>query len=98
MTVGRRISELRLMKGESLQEVAAAAGVSKTHIWQLEKGRTDNPSMALLTRLADHFRVSIRYLIDEDIEAHDGNEDLARMFRQARALDDHDRRVLDDML
>ncbi len=98
MSLGRRIRELRLAKGESLQNVADAVDVSKAHIWELEKGRTDNPSMALVTRLADHFGVSIRYLVDEAIEAPDADEDLARMFRQARALDEHDRRVLDDML
>jgi transcriptional regulator with XRE-family HTH domain len=98
MTIGRRISELRLARGESLQDVAESVGVSKAHIWELEKGRTDNPSMALVTRLADHFAVSIRFLVDEDIKAPDADDELARMFRQARELDAHDRRVLDDML
>lgn len=98
MSLGRRIAELRLARGESLQDVADAVEVSKAHIWELEKGRTDNPSMALVTRLADHFEVSIRYLVDEDIDAPDAEDDLARMFRQARALDPHDRKVLDDMI
>ena len=98
MTLGSRIAALRLGRGESLQDVATAVGVSKAHVWELEKGRTDNPSMGLVTRLADHFGVSIRSLVDEDIEAEDADEQLARMFRQARALDDGDRQVLDDML
>src|SRR5215207_3368420 len=78
-----RISELRLNSRQSLQDVANAVGVSKAHIWELEKGRTDNPSMALVTRLADHFGVSIRYLVGEDVDA---DEELARMFRQASNL------------
>lgn len=98
MTIGQRIRELRLSRDESLQDVAVAVGVSKAHIWELEKGRTDNPSMGLVTRLADHFGVSIRSLVDEDIDAADADEDLARMFRQARALDERDRRSLDDMI
>ena len=98
MSIGLRIKQLRIDHDQSLQDVASAVGVSKAHIWELEKGRTDNPSMALVTRLANHFGVSIRYLVDEDIEAPDADEELARMFRQARDLDDHDRRVLDDML
>ena len=56
MSLGARLTRLRLDKGESLQQVADAVGVSKAHIWELEKGRTDNPSMALVTRLADLFR------------------------------------------
>ena len=98
MTIGRRINALRVGRNQSLQDVASAVGVSKAHIWELEKGRTDNPSMGLVTRLADHFGVTIRYLVDEDIEAPDADEALSRMFRQARALDDTDRQVLDDML
>lgn len=98
MTIGRRMKELRLAQAESLQDVASAVGVSKAHIWELEKGRTDNPSIGLVTRLADHFGVSIRYLVGEDIEAPDTEEDLARMFRQARGLDERDRQSLDDMI
>jgi len=98
MELGSRISELRLKKRQSLQEVADAVGVSKAHIWELEKGRTDNPSMALVTRLADHFGVSIRYLVGEDVNAKDADEELARMFRQASKLAPEDRAILDDMM
>ena len=43
---------LNMPRYESLHQVANAVGVSKAHIWELEKGRADNPSMALVTRLA----------------------------------------------
>jgi transcriptional regulator with XRE-family HTH domain len=92
------MSELRLKSRQSLQDVADAVGVSKAHIWELEKGRTDNPSMALVTRLADHFGVSIRYLVGEDVDADDADEELARMFRQASKLAPEDRAILDDMM
>ncbi|MGB5214957.1 MAG: helix-turn-helix transcriptional regulator, partial [Anderseniella sp.] len=55
MNLGVRLADLRLNAGQSLQQVADAVDVSKAHIWELEKGRTDNPAMALVTRLADHF-------------------------------------------
>lgn len=98
MGLGARISDLRLKSRQSLQDVAEAVGVSKAHVWELEKGRTDNPSMALVTRLADHFGVSIRYLVGEDIDAKDADEHLARMFRQAGELEPEDREILDDMM
>ena len=75
-----------------------AVGVSKAHIWELEKGRTDNPSMALVTRLADHFDVTVAFLVGEDPKAADADPALARMFRQAGELDPGDRRILDDMV
>ncbi len=98
MGLGERINRLRLEKGESLQDVATAVGVSKAHIWELEKGRTDNPAMALVTRLADHFGVTVSYLVSVDIEALDADADLQRMFRQAQGLDPRDRETLDALL
>jgi transcriptional regulator with XRE-family HTH domain len=98
MSLGRRITELRLEKQESLQQVADAVGVSKAHIWELEKAKTDNPSMGLVTRLADHFDVSVAYLVGEDRKAADADVQLARMFRQAQKLDDRERKILDDMM
>lgn len=93
-----RLNQLRLRKAESLQDVATAVGASKAHIWELEKGRADNPSMGLVTRLAEHFGVSVAYLIGEDPAAPDADVELARMFRQAHELDDSDRRLLDQLL
>lgn len=98
MALGRRITELRMDKGQSLQQVADAVGVSKAHIWELEKGLTDNPSMALVTRLADHFGVSVSFLVGEAIDAPDADVHLQRMFRQANNLDDRERQILDSML
>ena len=98
MSLGIRIAELRRSKGESLQQVGDAVGVSKAHIWEIEKGRADNPAMALVTRLADHFGVTVAYLAGEDIEAHDADADLQRMFRQAKQLDENERAILQDMM
>ena len=98
MSLATRLFELRLKSGQSLQQVADAVGVSKAHIWELEKAKTDNPSMALVTRLADHFEVSVSFLVGEDIEAPDADVELQRMFRQAQKLTDAERAILDDML
>ena len=98
MSLGLRIGDLRRKKGQSLQDVADAVGVSKAHIWELEKGRSDNPSMGLVTRLADHFGVTVAFLAGEDVESPDANPDLQRMFRQAQHLDDRERAILDSMM
>ena len=98
MGLGSRITELRLKKNESLQDVATAVEVSKAHIWELEKGRTDNPSLALVTRLADHFGVSVAMLVGEDAKAKDADPQLQRMFRQAQNLKPNERQMLDDMM
>jgi len=98
MSLATRIAELRRQKNESFQDVATAVGVTKTHIWELERGRAKNPSLHVIEGLANHFGVSIAYLVDEDIEASDADQDLARMFRLARELDEPERRILNDMI
>ncbi|MEZ5763708.1 MAG: helix-turn-helix transcriptional regulator [Xanthobacteraceae bacterium] len=98
MSLARRVAKLRREKGQSLQDVADAVEVSKAHIWELEKGRADNPSMALVTRLSDHFGVTVSFLVGEDIESSDADQDLQRLFRQANKLDDNERAILADMV
>jgi transcriptional regulator with XRE-family HTH domain len=97
MSIAARLRDLRLKKGQSLQEVADAVGVSKTHVWELEKGRTENPSLEMLTKLANHFGVTIRSLVGEELESSE-DERLIRMFRQAGELTDAEKDILDDMI
>ena len=62
MSLGTRLKELRLNKGVSLQAVADAVGASKPHIWELERGKTKNPSLELISKLANYFAVNVDYL------------------------------------
>lgn len=96
--LGERIHRLRLKTDQSLQQVADAVGAAKAHVWQIEKGRADNPSIQLVKRLADHFGVSVGYLVDEDADAPEVDDDIRRMFRQAHELDPTDRATLDNMM
>lgn len=98
MTLATRVAKLRRGKNQSLQQVADSVGVSKAHIWELEKGRADNPSMSLVTKLADHFGVTVAFLAGEDPESPDADRQLQRMFRQAQKLEPHELAILDDMM
>ncbi len=98
MSLAVRIAELRRARGESLQDVADAVGVTKTHIWELERGRATNPTLAVIEGLANHFRVSIAALVKEDIDAADADQELARMFRLAGDLEEHERHAINDLI
>ena len=50
MQIGERLFSLRQKSGQSLQQVADAVGVSKAHVWELEKGHSQNPSFDLVRR------------------------------------------------
>ena len=57
-----RLRELRLAKGESQEQLAKILGVSRTSYTKYENGQHD-PSMEALDMLAEHFNVSIDYLL-----------------------------------
>lgn len=65
MPLGEKIKELRTKQGASLQDVADAIAASKAHVWELESGRSSNPSLEMLQKLASHFNVTVAYLIEE---------------------------------
>lgn len=50
--MGKTIANLRQIKGMSVPALAAAAGISKGYLWQLENGEDPNPSLAVLTKIA----------------------------------------------
>jgi transcriptional regulator with XRE-family HTH domain len=93
MALGARLTELRLKQGQSLQQVADAVGVSKTHIWGLERGSTSNPSLDLLKKLAEHFKVSLEYLAGTHEEALVDAE-AQQFFRDFKSLSDQEQALL----
>lgn len=60
-----KLAQLRQKTKESLQDVADVVGASKAHVWELETGKSQNPSLELVRKLADHFKVSVAWLIGE---------------------------------
>lgn len=65
MSLGLKIKALRIKNRESLQSLADSLQISKTHVWELERGSTKNPSLGLLKKIADHFNESIHELTRE---------------------------------
>ena len=98
MALGARLKELRTRAGESLQQVADAIGSSKAHIWELETGKNKNPGADSLSKLADHFSVSVGYLVGEDPKAADQKPEVIAMFRQLNRLSENDRETITQMM
>ena len=100
MSLGAKLIELRQRSGKSLQDVADTLGVSKTHIWSLEKGQSENPSMDLLTKLANLYKVPVDFLagtmVGEAATADDA--EALRFFRDFQQLDEAEQRILQDTL
>lgn len=94
MSLGTELKSLRIQKGESLQNVADAVGASKAHIWELETGKSKNPSIELLTELAKHFDVTIASLVGEDHNAIGKDVEFVTMYRDFKGLTDKDRKAI----
>ena len=86
MTFGLKLKELRIAKNKSLQDVANAIGVSKAHLWDLEKGKSKNPSLDLITGLASYFKISVAELVGEDPNALNEEPELVALYRDLKAL------------
>lgn len=98
MGFARELTLLRAKKAISLQKLADDVGVSKTHIWQLEKGISTDPSLDIVKRLADYFNVSIQSLLSEDTESLTANPMSVAMYRKFDELDEIDKQVILQMV
>lgn len=94
MSFARRLHELRIANRLSLQEVADQVGISKAHVWNLEKGLSENPSMELVLKLAELFRVRVADLVGENPDAPNEDPAMVAMFRDLKKLDERDRETI----
>jgi len=98
MSFASKLKELRIKTGQSLQQVADAVKTSKTHIWDMEQGRSSNPSRELLLKIAAHFRVSLSELVGEDPNAPDEPSEMIALYRDLKALDEQERRMIETIM
>jgi transcriptional regulator with XRE-family HTH domain len=54
----KRMRKLREARDMTLQEVADASGITKSHVWEMEQGRSVNPSVNAIWGLARALAVS----------------------------------------
>lgn len=87
-TFAARLKQLRIKKGESLQDAATAVGISKPHFWQLEQGEGGNPTRELLQKLAGHYQQTVSYLVGEHSE---DEGQIGALFRDLGELSDAQR-------
>lgn len=98
MSLGAKLRELRVKKALSLQDLADAVGASKAHIWDLERNRSKNPSIDLLTKLSKALGVSVSDLIGENPGAENESPQLVAMYRDFKKLSEEDREAIQKMV
>jgi transcriptional regulator with XRE-family HTH domain len=98
MSFASKLHDLRIAQRLSLRNVADAVGISKAHVFNLEKGLTANPSMDLVKKLAELFRVRVADLVGENPEADDQPKEMVAMFRDLKTLAEPDRELIRMMM
>lgn len=84
--VGERIKALRKSKGYSISELAKIAGVSKSYLSYIERNVQKNPSLQFLSKLAYTLDTSIEYLLGQDTEEVNIDEEWVTLIK--KAIDD----------
>jgi len=98
MSLGDRLFDLRQNAKASLQRVADAVGVSKAHIWELEKGRSTNPSHDLVRKLAAFYNVTPEALTGLDAAPPPEDLQIGRIHRGLEDLTPRDRDLIEEMV
>jgi transcriptional regulator with XRE-family HTH domain len=95
MNLGEKIKRLRKAKGLSQQEMANILGVHSKHISRYENN-SSNPSLDVLLKLRDLFRVSLDYLVtDEDSQDfYYKDKELEKYFEAVDKLNEEDKHVI----
>jgi transcriptional regulator with XRE-family HTH domain len=94
MSLGSKLKQLRTRHNVSLQQLADAVKASKAHIWDIERGESKNPSLDLLKRIADHFKISISDLVEENPHAEGEPQELIALYRGLKDLTPEDRETV----
>lgn len=78
----QRIASTREARRMTLQELADASGFTKSHVWELERGSSRNPTVRAVWSLAEALGVSPAYLLGLD----DGESKLDPMAHQIAVI------------
>ncbi len=97
-TFGERLKRLRECKGLSLDQLAARTLSSKSHLWELEKGRAPMPGGEKLTHLARVLETTVHAMLVEDTDPDSADEQDRVFFRNYRSLDDGTRENMRKMV
>lgn len=73
--IGKNIAELRKSKGLTLSELAKRSNISKSYLSNIERNVNQNPSIAVLEKIANVLSVEVNFLIGDKEEVKDNKND-----------------------
>lgn len=98
MFLPAKLKQLRIARGKSLQQLADDIGSSKAHLWDLETGRSTNPSLELLIKLSRALKVSVADLVGENPTGEEEDTQAVAMFRDLKELTPEERDAIQGII
>lgn len=89
--LGDKIRALRKEQRMTLDALAAAAGMSKSYLWELENKESPRPSAEKLDALGKILGRPVSYFLEEDQVASEEDHLNEAFFRNFKDLDEGDR-------
>jgi len=84
--IAKVMIERRQLLGLSLQDVADRAGMTKSHIWEIEAGNARNPTLGAMIGIAKALGVSLDYLTGTSNSVPDIHPEAMRIALEIDAL------------
>lgn len=82
-----RIKQLRKLRGYSINELSMKAGISKSYLSYIERGIQKNPSLHILSKLANTLGTTVEDLLEEnqnpEINVKHLDEEWIELFTEA---------------
>lgn len=97
-SLGKKIRDLRLAKGYTLDQLAKESGSSKSYIWELENRIPPRPSGDKLAKIARPLGVTTDYLLSNKQSAPSGSVIDQAFFRDYQNLDEATKQKLRDLV
>lgn len=96
--LGRKIRDLRQEKGFTLEQLATAAGASKSYMWEIENKPVARPSAEKLAKIAEALGVTTEYLLDDNRSEPSTDERDEAFFHRFQSADKNVKKKLSQIL
>ncbi len=85
--IHERVKSLRLSAGLSLDQAASRIGCSKAHLWAFEQGNSRNPTLRLVSAIAQAYGLSIADFMNGADKPKVASGTLAAMMAVSEAVE-----------
>lgn len=96
----KRIDDLCKQRGTNITEMCKASGASRGSLTDLKMGRISRLNTTTLSRIAEHFSVTVDYLLGKEdtkkapTQEGERNDEHERIIQRLEAVDDATRAVV----